>query len=229
MSAPRTITLYSPETSRRRWVLALALVGAALFGASWFFPYWSFALFAPQYPKGLNLIIHLNGVVGDVDEINLINHYIGMGHLDQAAQLERQYGGWLVGALGIVVVLATAFSGKKVGWLPLLVGLGLPIGFVVDTFYWMYRFGHELDPRAPIDMAPFTPTLFGPGKVGQFRTVAMPDAGYWLALLGVALVAVAVWQRRKVCNACVASDDCGAICSHGFLTGGHARGADAAA
>lgn len=219
MSAPRTISLYSPQTARRRWVFALALVGTALFGASWFFPYWNFALFAPQYPQGLDLIIHLNGVKGDVQEINIINHYIGMGHLDQAAQLERQYGGWLVGLLGIAIVLTTMYAGRNLGWVTLLVGLGLPVGFVADTFYWMYRFGHDLDPKAPIDMKPFTPTLFGEGKVGQFRTVATPDLGYWLAILGLVLLAVAVWQRRKVCQGCGAPGGCGAVCKHGFAFG----------
>lgn len=221
MSAPSRAILVNDSNRRelrRRWlVLTLAVVGAGFFVGSWFLPYWEFRLFAPQYPQGLELIISLTGVTGDTFEINTINHYIGMGHLEDAAHFERAYGGWLVGLLGLMVVVGTIFAGKNLGWLPFLVGIGLPVGFLVDTFYWMHRFGHDLDPTAPIDMSPFTPTLFGTGKVGQFRTVAMPEVGFWMAVAGVVLVGIAVWQRRKVCRVCSHAPECGAVCPHGLV------------
>lgn len=220
MSAPskvvRTRTT-SPETVRRRLVVALGLLAVGLVAASYFLPYWAFRLYAPQYPQGLELVISLTGVTGDTFEINTINHYIGMGHLDDAAKLERAYGGWLLGALGALVVAGTIFAGKNLGWIPVLVGLGLPVGFLADTFYWMYKFGHELDPAAPIDMKPFTPTLFGVGKVGQFRTVAGPSWGFWCVVAAIVLLGVAVWQRRKVCRVCAHADDCALVCPHGLL------------
>ncbi len=43
-----------------------------------FQPIWRIDLDAPQYPEGLNLKIHANGLRGNVDIINGLNHYIGM-------------------------------------------------------------------------------------------------------------------------------------------------------
>ncbi|MCK6528407.1 cytochrome C [Myxococcota bacterium] len=197
----------------QRWVvLGLALLGAALIAVSYFLPYWHFALFAPQYPKGLNLVISLTGVTGDVQEIDIINHYIGMGHLGEAAKLERQLAAWGIGVAGAAIAVLIVASGRRLGWLATLPAVVLPLGFVLDTFYWMYRFGHELDPMAPITMKPFTPTLFGEGRVGQFRTLATPEWGFWLSLAGFALVVYAVVRRRRVCHACPLHDRCGLVC-----------------
>ena len=33
---------------------------------------------APQYPRGLRLYAYGTGLAGDVHEINILNHYIGM-------------------------------------------------------------------------------------------------------------------------------------------------------
>lgn len=217
MSAEHATLRPSWSRGRRAAVVALATCGVAAFAASYFFAWWQFQLFAPQYPKGLELVIHLTGVQGDVAEINLINHYIGMGHLEDAATFERDFAAWLVGGLALAVVAAMLFAGKKLTTLGAWLAVGLPLGFVLDTQYWMYRFGHDLDPRAAIDIPPFTPVLLGQGKVGQFRTIATPELGFYLALLGVVLVGIAAWQRYRVCSECPAAAHCGTTCAHGFV------------
>ncbi len=217
MSAPRATPLVDWRRSDRWVVLALVAAGAALFAGSYVLPWWDFQLYAPQYPQGLELVVSLTGVTGDTAEINIINHYIGMGHLEDAAQFEKAWGGWLVGALALAVSVVTLAAGKRLGWLAALAGIGFPIGFLVDTQYWLYRFGHDLDPKAPVHIAAFTPTLFGEGKVGQFRTVATPELGFWLAMAGVVLVAVAAWRRARVCRVCPAADHCGVVCPHALL------------
>ena len=218
MSAPPRVLRVSNWHTRQRWsVLGLAIAGAALFALAFVQPWWTFTLFAPQYPEGLKLIISLTGVTGDVSEINIINHYIGMGHLDDAAQFERAWGGWMVGALGVAVVVGALALGKRLNWVGALAALGLPVGFCLDTMYWLYRFGHDLDPKAPIHLAAFTPTLFGEGKVGQFTTIATPGLGFWLAVAGVVMVAVAGVMRQRVCNACPTRNDCHTLCAHGLV------------
>lgn len=222
MSAPRhTLTEHVQKTAtekqswerRRRFlVLGLSLAGVALFAASYALPWWNFKLVAPQYPKGLMLIIHLTGVTGDVAEINTINHYIGMGHIDDAATFERTYAAWLIGGLGLAVIAAILAAGKHLTTAAAWIAVSFPVGFVLDSQYWMYRFGHDLDPTAAIEIAPFTPTVIGAGKVGQFVTMATPAAGFWVAMLGVVMVAIAVWQRKKVCNVCPQAGTCGAVC-----------------
>lgn len=215
MSAPTRIQSW--QIHRRALTVVLAVAGAIAMGASYFLPWWNFNLVAPQYPQGLNLVVSLTGIGGDVAEIDIINHYIGMGHLSEGAPLERAFGGWAVALLVVAVVIATLAAGRKFGWVTAAMAIGLPIGFIADTMYWLYTFGHDLDPKAPVHIAPFTPAMFGAGKVGQFHTVATPTTGFALALFGVVLVALAVWQRSKVCQACPLHDSCGATCSKGFV------------
>lgn len=198
----------------RRWVVVgLGAAAALCLGASWFLPWWNFQLFAPQYPKGLTLVIHLTGVQGDTAEIDTINHYIGMHSLADSALLERAASQWIVGALAAGAFVATLLGGRRAGAVALLLGMGLPVGFLLDTTYWMYRSGHDLDGHAPIHLKPFMPAVMGAGKVGQFRTEAWPAAGFWVAAVAVGLLAVAAWQRRRVCAGCPRAGGCGAVCA----------------
>src|SRR5262245_49398309 len=207
-----------PWLDRRRWtVLGLAASGAALFAASWFLPYWTFRLVAPQYPQGLEVSIALTGVTGDVGEIDILNHYIGMRTMSDAAALESSLSLYIVAAVCIGVIAGILLTGKRLGWIGFAVATGLPLGFLADTTWWMYRFGHELDPHAPLKFDPFMPVLVGPGTIGQFHTTAWPAGGFWLALLATGLVGAAVLLRKRVCDACPAAATCGVHCKNLFV------------
>lgn len=216
MSAP-VLARVAWETRRRRGVVALAVAAAAAFVGAYFLPWWQFQLFAPQYPKGLKLVIHLTGVLGDTAEIDTINHYIGMHSLAQSATLERAASRYLIGGTAFAVVAAMLLAGRRVGWLALVIGLGLPVGFLVDTTYWMYVSGHDLDPRAPIHLKAFMPAVIGEGKVGQFHTYAVPESGFYLVIAALVLLAVATWQRAKVCKVCPERATCSLVCEHRLL------------
>lgn len=205
---------------RNRWlVFGSAVLGGVLFAASWFLPYWNFKLVAPQYPKGLFMTIFLHGVGGAVEEVDIINHYIGMHKLTEAAPIERATGPYAIAAIVLAIVVGVLFAGKKVHWALLLPAVALPLGFLGDTLYWMYSFGHNLDPTAPIDFAPFMPQLFGHGQIGQFHTWAWPGAGFWMAVAGGALVIAAVALRERVCRRCPAAEICGGTCAHHLAAG----------
>ena len=60
--------------------ILVAFASGALI-AVFFLPVWRIDLFAPQYPEGLTMYIWINGISGDVDIINGLNHYIGMKHI----------------------------------------------------------------------------------------------------------------------------------------------------
>lgn len=203
---------------RARWpVVGLSIGAAALFASSLSQPWWSFLLYAPQYPKGLKLIISLRGMQGDVHEIDLLNHYIGMGHLADAAPLERKLAGWGVAAIAVVTLALLAGAGKKLNKLVAIPALSFPVVFLLDSFYWLHTFGHDLNPKAPLKIKPFTPEMFGNGVIGQFETFAAPQLGFYLALAGVACVLLATLLRRKVCENCGQAGSCGVACPRAMV------------
>lgn len=201
-----------------RWVVVFLATGAiGLYVASFFLPWWQLTLYAPQYPHGLHLTISLTGMGGDVREINMLNHYIGMSSLDEAAKHERELAGWGIGLISVLVLGIALLAGRRTGKLLVIPGILFPIAFLGDAFYWLYHFGHSLDPHAPLHVQPFTPQLFGNGEIGQFLTFATPALGFWFAVGGVVLLATATLVRRKVCADCPEGATCGAVCPHALV------------
>ena len=198
MSSVSTRSPAAHRTEDFGWVVYGFLASAiALFVYSLREPWWFFRLYAPQYPRGLTLIISLKGLSGDVREIDMLNHYIGMAHLDAAASFERQYAQYGVALLAVGLVLVALFAKpSRSWWLPAL-GAVFPLGFLSDSLFWLYRFGHSLDTTAPLRIPSFTPQLFGNGTIGQFMTFARPERGFWLAVLAVVLLLAASIVRTR--------------------------------
>lgn len=168
-----------------RLFLAMIIIGC--YALMYFQPMWSFEFVAPQYPQGLELQVYLNGARGDVFEIDIINHYIGMSKLGDAAVNERAIAPFALVALSTLALLVAIVPHKIFARFLSLPILGFPVAFVSIFFLWLYRFGHNLDPAAPVDLTPFTPTILGTGIIGQFRTFAIPGVGFYLACLAAGL------------------------------------------
>src|SRR5690606_36189914 len=121
-----------------------------------------------QYPEGLRMIVYPTRVVGDIDEINALNHYIGM------AQISPEYFGELRVIVGMFVataalcVVAAAFRRKWVTLAPLALMVGTAVYGIWRMRVRLYEYGHELDPMAAIEIAPFTPPMLGENQIAQF-------------------------------------------------------------
>lgn len=189
-----------PSASPETYILPtmLLMLGAMLLVVSIFLPYWKMTLHAPQYPDGLHVQLYVNKMTGDVQEIDGLNHYIGMPKLEEAGKLERSFSWLAIGALALLLMAAVFIHNPLAGVLALPAVL-YPAIFLVDLFYWLYTFGHNLDPKAPLSSSikPFTPTLLGEGKVGQFRTTAMVDTGFYLAILAALVILVGLYFHRR--------------------------------
>lgn len=212
-----------PDQAMRWTILGLSVVAVMLWALAYLRPWWQFYLFAPQYPNGLVLDISLTGLGGDAREVNMLNHYIGMKGLDEAAAVERRLAIYGVGLVAVLSVAFTLFAGKRWNWLILIPALGFPLGFVGDSAAWLHHFGHTLDPHAPLRIAAFTPQLFGWGAIGQFKTYAMPLTGFWLAVAALTAMVVAVYMRRRVCLKCPLAAACGATCPNTIVGRDSAR------
>lgn len=182
-------------------LLMLAAAGALV--AAVFLPLWRIHLVAPQYQEGLSLHIYSHQLVGghggqDLHEINVLNHYIGMRPLVQADFVEMK---WIPFALGVFALLA--LRAAAIGRMISLVDLGVLFlyfgAFSLGSFYYrLYRYGHDLDPQAPMTIEPFTPVMFGSQQIANFLQTSLPSTGaYCLALVPVCIAAAMWWSRRE--------------------------------
>ncbi len=181
----------------------LTAVGAFLLLGVFFFPIWRIDLEAPQYPEGIGMLIHINSVGGvkpnDLNNINGLNHYIGMKAIEPASIPELIYMPWIVGAL-LVSGLLVALWGRRaglVGWMSLFLVVGM-VG-LADFWLWGYDYGHNLDPHAIIkipDMV-YQPPLIGSKQLLNFTAYSWPDIGGVLAALSFVLGALALYLAYR--------------------------------
>ncbi len=180
-----------------RLLLALSIAGC--YALMYYQSMWTFKFVAPQYPQGLVLDVYLTGARGDVFEIDIINHYIGMSKLEHAAVNERAFAPYALLALSIMAFVVALVPHKWFSRLMALPILGFPVAFVGIFFMWLHKFGHELDPAAPVDLTPFTPTILGTGIIGQFKTYAIPGMGFYLGCLAAFCVLIMLcWHAETV-------------------------------
>jgi hypothetical protein len=176
---------------------AMLMLGALLLMTSMFQPYWSLMMVAPQYPKGLRVEVYINHLAGDVREVDALNHYLGMPKLDEGGQFERSISFIAIVTLGLLLIAGVFIHNQWAAILALPV-VAFPLIFLADLWYILYTFGHSIDPQSALGGAiePFTPPLFGEGKIGQFGTFAQAEIGLYLAVAAVAVVLVGLWFHR---------------------------------
>lgn len=173
--------------------ILVAFASGALI-AVFFLPAWRIDLFAPQYPEGLTMNIWINGLSGDVDVINGLNHYIGMKHITVGMFPEFKFLPYVVGFF-MLLGMAVAITGNRKFLLAYL-GLTVVGGALAmyDFYKWGYDYGHNLDPTAPIQVPglSYQPPLFGHKRLLNFDAYSFPDVGGWV-VIAAALLAFGVW------------------------------------
>ncbi|MEO6807509.1 MAG: hypothetical protein ABI353_00150 [Isosphaeraceae bacterium] len=176
------------------------VVVTGLMVLSFFYPLWQYGMEAPQYPKGLTVNIyyhHLEGGHGghDLNEINELNHYIGMRKIERSQFTELD---WIPFAFGILMLLAlrAALIGIGRSLIDLSVLIMYLSLFTLSRFiYWLHSFGHDLDPRAAIQIKPFMPVIVGSKQVANFMTHSYPRLGsLFVALFTLGIVGVTFWH-----------------------------------
>jgi nitrous oxidase accessory protein len=174
MSAPRAVRL------------AAAAAAAGLVALSAWLPLWTMTMKAPQYPKGLRLYAYGSGMSGDLSELNILNHYIGMPAIT-APTLETA-----MFPIGIGVLLVLCLAAPLHNWLRRLAVLATaltPIAILADLQWRLYDFGHTLNPHAPIRLKAFTPLVLGQTHMGNFISTGMVSFGF-ACLVGAAVILV---------------------------------------
>lgn len=165
----------------RLWVL----LAVACIAASFFFPLWHIHLVAPQYRGGLDMWIYTHQLVGgnegqDLTEINILNHYIGMQEVHEADFWEMQFLPLAMGFFILFGLRAVVFGSMSnlVDYLALFLYFSL---FSLVVFvYRMYSYGHDLSPRAPINVEPFWPVLIGTKQIANMTQTSLPGGASYL-------------------------------------------------
>jgi copper chaperone NosL len=181
--------------------ILIAFASGALV-AVFFLPAWRIDLFAPQYAEGLTLNIWINGLSGDVDVINGLNHYIGMKHITVGMFPEFKFLPYVV-AFYMLLGMVVAVTGKRrflnIYLLLTIIGGALAI---YDFYQWGYDYGHNLDPMAPIQVPglSYQPPLFGHKRLLNFDAYSYPDVGGWI-VVGASILAFGIgfieWHRHR--------------------------------
>ena len=170
--------------------MAAGLIAAALAALSAQLPLWSMTMRAPQYPRGLHLYAYGSALAGDVHEINILNHYIGMPPIEAPA-LETAL--FPFGIAGLVVICLLSPLHTWLRRLAIAATAAVPVMIVADLQWRLYAFGHSLNPKAPIRLQPFTPLVIGETAMGNFVSTGMVSWG--VACLAAAAVVLFLGAR----------------------------------
>lgn len=189
--------VFTGKSSRGWSWLALLVAGVALL-VSPRFAYWKFELRAPQYPGGLFLWGYPQRIEGDVREIDLLNHYIGMRELNNAAELERRVALPSIVAIAACLIVVAIWRSR---WalLLLLPAIVFPFAFLADLQFWLCDYGLNLDPHAPLSTSvkPFVPLALGTGRIANFVTHGSLGGGFYLAATASAACLLVAWIRLR--------------------------------
>jgi len=166
-----------------------SVLAAVLLAIAAFQPLWTLNLKAPQYPEGLQLTAYGSRLEGDISEINNLNHYVGVRTIETDSVVELKLFPYVMIAV-VLALLAGAFMIRRRRYRALAAAAvwAIPITFLVDTQYWLYKFGHDLNQDAPIRLDPFTPKIIGTTKVINFHSETMVASGFWLMVAAALIV-----------------------------------------
>ncbi|MCC6288941.1 MAG: nitrous oxide reductase accessory protein NosL [Chitinophagaceae bacterium] len=180
----------------------LLLIAAAGLIAVLFNPIWRIELNAPQYPEGLSLQIHANGLKGNVDIINGLNHYIGMKTLHNEDFVEFKILPYAIVFFAVLFLLSALLNKRWLLYTSFVLFVLFGILAMYDFWKWEYDYGHNLNPDAAIKVPgmAYQPPLIGFKQLLNFGAYSIPDTGGWLFIGAGVLLLVAViveWRKSK--------------------------------
>jgi copper chaperone NosL len=189
--------LDEPIRFRSRILLVLLVIPLVL---SFTQPLWRISMEAPQYPQGLYLDVYAYKLGGghdghDIQEINELNHYIGMRRIERSQFEDLD---WIPFALGFLTILT--LRAAAIGKVRSLIDLSVLTAYVglfslARFVYKLWVFGHDLDPRAPVNITPFMPVVVGTKQVANFTTHSWPGPGtVFMSVFAVGVLLIAAWH-----------------------------------
>ncbi|HZK78054.1 MAG TPA: nitrous oxide reductase family maturation protein NosD [Gemmatimonadaceae bacterium] len=201
---PASMTGSAMMSRVTRWLIALS---AAMLAVVFLVPVWRISLMAPQYPEGLGMLIRINTITGmkpaDLNNINGLNHYIGMKAIVPDAIPVLHVMPMVLAALVVLGLIAALFGRRWAGWTWLGLFAAAGVAGMVEFWRWSYDYGHNLAPDAIIKVPGMTyqPPLLGSKQLLNFTAISWPDIGGWIAaaafLIGFVALVWPIFQSRR--------------------------------
>ena len=182
----------------------ILIIASLILILTFFFPLWSIDLEAPQYPEGIGLEIWINKITGqkpnDLNNINGLNHYIGMKTIVPDAIQELKIMPYII-IFMIALGLTAAFAGKRslvYLWISLFV-IAATVG-LYDFYMWEYDYGHNLNPHAAIKIPgmAYQPPLIGSKMLLNFNAISLPDISFYILVFAVGLAFLSIFYDKKI-------------------------------
>src|SRR5262245_42344109 len=187
---------------------SLTLAGVAILAlvVAWFLPWWFMNSRAPQYGQRVLVVaVGPRAVSGDLREMDMLGHYVGIRSMASFAKIERMLAP--VGFAGVLggLVLAPWLRQRWLRFLAVLPALAFPLIFVVDLKLWMNKAVNDRSPEAALTLTVqrIDAKLFTDYTVGQFQVSPQLGAGMYLAgfagllALGLVFAVPLPWRRRS--------------------------------
>jgi len=182
-------------------IYAAALLPVVLAIPSFILPMWEFQLNAPLYgQRWLQITVYpLTGVSGDVEEINLVNHYVGLGNIGNEHIPEIVYMPYVYTAFIVMTLLSAAtlfLRRKKPAILFFVIGLVLVASIYAYIYVWLYGYTHTIIPGAPVKIEPFDPPFIGEYKIANFVIRSYPGPSLILLTISAAIGVILTVRGR---------------------------------
>ncbi len=183
-------------------ILMVFAVGALMM--LFLFPMWRITLYAPQYPDGVTMYIWINKLEGEtpgtIQNINILNHYVGMKYIEPDAIPELKYFPSVILAMGFLGLLAAGLNRYWGYWVWAILFVIMAALGMYDFYLWEYDYGHSLSDTAPIKIpgASFQPPLIGTKDILNFVAESFPHTGGYLAGLAGLLALGAGWLSLRL-------------------------------
>jgi len=189
------------KVSTLSFSLLLTGAAAALLIFSVTQPLWHMRMEAPQYQaeEALKVQVYPKQMRGDLNEINVLNQYIGV-HVPPTLPQFRWMPGALLGAavVGIAAALLPGLWRKRaLIIIPVLLSVALA-GAAAQAQKQMHDIGHKRDAKTKMARTKdFTPPLLGTTKLANFTLTARLGTGAYLIAAAIALQLGTAWLNRR--------------------------------
>jgi hypothetical protein len=215
------------------WLIP-ALISAVLLLLAMVLPLWRMELVAPQYPAGLTMYAYGDRFEGEtegyydgfdaVKEINELNHYIGMKPIEAVDEMKLFTPGLLALALSAVAVSFIAWKPRLFRGFVIAGFWFVPLFFIADLQYWLYNYGHTMDPEAALNTGDITPKVFGTTAVWNFHSQNGFEPGFYAMILAALTITFGPpllrWIGRRRARRHQAREDAGTATTTQHASGG---------